>query len=193
MAQAALVTGAARRIGRALALEAARAGYDIAIHHRGAQSDAESLALEIAALGRRSVILTADLSHNDQLSCLIPDAVAALGPVTLLVNCASLFEDDRLPTLTPASLDAHIAVNLRAPILLMQAVDRARGAETDSSSPATFHCRHRSPPHEWGDDVTVFENDVSRVADGLGRALSQRGRGVGGKPQRRRLFHRRGR
>jgi NAD(P)-dependent dehydrogenase (short-subunit alcohol dehydrogenase family) len=122
---AALITGAARRIGRALALEAAKAGYDIAIHHRDAQGDAESLAAEIAALGRRAVILTADLSIETDVRALIPAAVSGLGPVTLLVNCASLFEDDRLPSLTSASWDAHMAVNLKAPVLLTQAFAKA--------------------------------------------------------------------
>jgi NAD(P)-dependent dehydrogenase (short-subunit alcohol dehydrogenase family) len=122
---AALITGAARRIGRALALEAAKAGYDVAIHHRDAQTDAESLALEIAGLGRRAVVLASDLSQEDEVQSLIPAAQAALGPVTLLVNCASLFEDDRLPSLTPASWDAHMAVNLKAPVLLTQAFAKA--------------------------------------------------------------------
>ena len=122
---AALITGAARRIGRALALEAAKAGYDLAIHHRDAQADADSLAAEITALGRRAVVLAADLSLEDEVQGLIPAAKAALGPVTLLVNCASLFEDDRLPSLTTASWDAHMAVNLKAPVLLTQAFARA--------------------------------------------------------------------
>lgn len=121
----ALVTGAARRIGRALALEAAKSGYDVAIHHRDAQFDAESLAAQIGALGRRTVILTADLSRPDDLAGVVPAATRALGPVTLLVNCASLFEDDRLQTLTAASWDAHMAVNLKAPILLTQAFAQA--------------------------------------------------------------------
>jgi NAD(P)-dependent dehydrogenase (short-subunit alcohol dehydrogenase family) len=118
----ALITGAARRIGRALALEAARCGYDVAIHHRDAQADAESLAAEITALGSRALVLAADLSMEDEVQELIPAATAALGPVTLLVNCASLFEDDRLASLTTGSWDSHMAVNLKAPVLLTQAL-----------------------------------------------------------------------
>lgn len=118
----ALVTGAARRIGRVLALEAAKSGYDVAIHHRDARVDAESLAAQIGALGRRTVVLAADLADARELTALMPAAAAALGPVTLLVNCASLFDDDRLQTLTAASWDAHMAVNLKAPILLTQAL-----------------------------------------------------------------------
>ena len=116
----ALVTGAARRIGRALALEAAAAGYDVAIHCREADADSASLEGEIAALGRRAVVLPADLTADGAPAALIAGA-QAIGPVTLLVNCASVFEDDRIGTLTPESFDTAIAANLRAPILLAQA------------------------------------------------------------------------
>ena len=117
----ALVTGAARRIGRALALAAARAGYDVAIHARAADADTESLTAEIAGLGRRAVLALGDLASDADLATLVPRAAAALGPLSLLVNNASLFQDDRLSDLTGASLDAHLAANLRAPILLTQA------------------------------------------------------------------------
>ena len=116
----ALVTGAARRIGRALALEAAVSGYDVVIHCREADADAASLAEEIAGLGRRAVILPADLTAAGAPAALIAGATA-IGPLTLLVNCASVFEDDRIETLTPDSFDTAIAANLRAPILLAQA------------------------------------------------------------------------
>ena len=118
---AALVTGAGRRIGRALALEAARAGFDVAVHYRTARDDAQAVADEIAALGRRAVILDAELTDDDQTAALIGRAAQALGPITLLVNSASTFEDDRLATATRASWDAHLDANLRAPIVLAQA------------------------------------------------------------------------
>ncbi len=117
----ALVTGAARRIGRALALAAARAGHDVAIHAREADADSESLTAEIAALGRRAAVVTGDLTDARALASLVPNSAAAVGRLSLLVNNASLFEDDRLQTLTGASLDAHLSTNLRAPILLTQA------------------------------------------------------------------------
>jgi NAD(P)-dependent dehydrogenase (short-subunit alcohol dehydrogenase family) len=116
----ALVTGAARRIGRSLALAAAAAGYDLAIHHRSHPEDAESLGEEAAALGANSLSLTGDLAAPDMPAALV-DAATRLGPVTLLINNASLFEDDSLETLTPASLQAHLAINLTAPVLLSQA------------------------------------------------------------------------
>lgn len=116
----ALVTGAARRIGRSLALAAAGAGYDLAIHHRSHPEEADSLAAEAAALGANSLTLTGDLADPVTASALL-DAAGRLGPVTLLVNNASLFEDDSLGSLNANGLNAHMAVNLTAPVLLSQA------------------------------------------------------------------------
>ena len=128
---AALVTGAGRRIGRALALEAARAGFDVAVHYRTARDDAQAVAEEIAALGRRAVVLDAELADEDQTAALIGRAAQALSPVTLLVNSASTFEDDRLATATRDRWDAHLDANLRAPVLLAQAFAAALPADHD--------------------------------------------------------------
>jgi NAD(P)-dependent dehydrogenase (short-subunit alcohol dehydrogenase family) len=118
---AALITGAPRRIGRALALAAADAGYDVAVHARELDADSASLTEAIATKGRRSHALAGDLNDAETPDRLIAEAADALGPLTLLVNNASLFEDDRLGTLTADSFDAHVGANLRAPILLAQA------------------------------------------------------------------------
>ncbi len=117
----ALVTGAPRRIGRVLALTAAEAGYDVAIHARVIDADVTSLMAEIAAKGRRASAVAGDLNESDAPARLVAEAQNALGPLTLLVNNASLFDDDRLESLTAAGFDAHIGANLRAPILLSQA------------------------------------------------------------------------
>ena len=121
MRGAALVTGAGRRIGRALAIEAARAGFDVAVHYRTAKDEAQAVADEIAALGRKAVILDAELTNEAQTAGLIGRAAQALGPVALLINSASTFEDDRLASASRASWDAHLDANLRAPIVLAQA------------------------------------------------------------------------
>jgi NAD(P)-dependent dehydrogenase (short-subunit alcohol dehydrogenase family) len=113
----ALVSGAARRIGRTLALTAARAGYDLVVHHRDSPDDAAETVRLIEGEGRNAIAASADLAGDD-LAALI---VAAPGPLTLLVNCASLFEDDRIDSLTPQSWDAAMAANLRGPVLLSQA------------------------------------------------------------------------
>jgi NAD(P)-dependent dehydrogenase (short-subunit alcohol dehydrogenase family) len=120
----ALVTGAARRIGRALALQAAAAGYSVIVHHHHSADDAEEVCGEIESMGGHAHALAADLADAAALPALIDEARAAIGPLSLLVNNASLFEDDRIETLTPASWDAHMAANFRAPVLLSQAFAR---------------------------------------------------------------------
>ena len=121
MAPAALVTGGAHRVGRAISLALAEAGYDIALHHRGSGAAAQAAAAEIAALGRRAVPLAAELTDESAVRALPGRAAAELGPLTLLVNCASLFHDDRFGGLERAVWDAHMAVNLRAPLVLAEA------------------------------------------------------------------------
>lgn len=112
-----LVTGAGRRIGRALALACAGAGYDVVVHARGPEAPDETAA-EIRKLGREAKIALADLADPADLGRLI---AAAPRPLTLLVNCASLFEDDRIETLETERWDAALATNLRAPVLLAKA------------------------------------------------------------------------
>jgi NAD(P)-dependent dehydrogenase (short-subunit alcohol dehydrogenase family) len=131
MRGAALITGAARRIGRALALAMAQAGYDVAVHYRGGADDAEAVAGEIRNLGRKATTLAAELADDAQASALVGRAAAALGPVTLLINNASLFQDDRIQSLTRASFVAHMQTNLYAPILLAQAFAAALPAEAE--------------------------------------------------------------
>lgn len=118
---AALVTGAARRIGRAIALELARAGLDVAVHHNSSDAEGAETVREIQALGRRALALRADLADEAETRRLVPKAAAAIGPLTLLVNNASVFEDDRVGALTRESWDRHIETNLRAPIVLSEA------------------------------------------------------------------------
>jgi NAD(P)-dependent dehydrogenase (short-subunit alcohol dehydrogenase family) len=118
--KAALVTGAARRIGRALALELAQAGYSVAVHHHSSHAAAEALVAEIAQTGGKALALAADLSDETAVRKLLPDAAAVLGPIGVLVNNASIFENDTVATATRESWDAHLAINLRAPFVLIQ-------------------------------------------------------------------------
>lgn len=118
----ALVTGAARRIGRALALDLAQAGYAVAVHHHSSRAEADAVVAEIAARGGKAVALAADLADEDAVTQLLPEAAAALGPVGVLVNNASIFENDTVATATRESWDAHLAINLRAPFVLTQAL-----------------------------------------------------------------------
>ncbi|HEY1042258.1 MAG TPA: SDR family oxidoreductase [Telluria sp.] len=121
----ALVTGAGRRIGRAIALGLAQAGWDLALHYRSAQDEARSLAREIEALGRRAALLQADLADAEQATQLVARAVDALGALHCVVNNASLFEYDSAQAFSPALLDAHMRTNLAAPLLLAQALHAA--------------------------------------------------------------------
>jgi NAD(P)-dependent dehydrogenase (short-subunit alcohol dehydrogenase family) len=117
----ALVTGAARRLGRAMALALAERGYDVAVHYAGSGAEAGATVAEISALGRRAVALQADLLVEAEAEALVPRAAAELGgPLTLLVNNASIFEHDTLETATRQSWDRHLESNLRAPFVLMQ-------------------------------------------------------------------------
>lgn len=128
MSGSALITGAARRIGRALAVQAARSGFDVAVHHRDSPDDAAETAALVEAEGRRAVVLAGDLT-DPAVARLIDETSAALGPVTLLVNNASLFLEDRFESFDAADLDAHMATNVRAPALLAQALATALPAD----------------------------------------------------------------
>jgi NAD(P)-dependent dehydrogenase (short-subunit alcohol dehydrogenase family) len=118
---AALVTGGALRIGRAIVLALARAGYAVAIHANKSRADAEALRDDIASMGGRAVAVAADLADHDAVMRLVPAAAAAVGPLTLLVNNASAFEPDEAGRLDREQFDRHFAVNLRAPVFLAQA------------------------------------------------------------------------
>ncbi|MGZ9100548.1 MAG: SDR family oxidoreductase, partial [Brevundimonas sp.] len=121
---AALVTGGAKRIGRAICLELAAAGFDVAVHHRDSEAEAGTLVRDIEALGRRAVALSADLADVVATHELIGRAAEALGPLSVLVNNASVFADDRLDTITGESWSEHLDTNLRAPVLLAQVFAR---------------------------------------------------------------------
>lgn len=114
----ALVTGAARRIGRALALATARAGYDVVVHHRNSTADAQETASQIESLGRAARVAAANLADASACRDLVENCPR---PLALLINSASVFEDDRLESLTPESWDRALQVNVRAPVLLAQA------------------------------------------------------------------------
>jgi NAD(P)-dependent dehydrogenase (short-subunit alcohol dehydrogenase family) len=118
---AALVTGGAQRIGRAIALALAQRGYAVALHARRSRAAADQLVGEIAAAGGRAATVAADLADHAAVLALVPAAAAGVGPLTLLVNNAAEFEPDEIGHLERDRFDRHIAVNLRAPIFLADA------------------------------------------------------------------------
>ena len=117
----ALVTGGAIRLGREIALYLAHQGYDVAVHYAGSESAAHETVAEIKVMGQNSVALHADLLSDAGSQPLIARVGEALGgPLTLLVNNASIFEHDTIDTATRYSWDRHMESNLRAPFVLTQ-------------------------------------------------------------------------
>ncbi|WP_299639910.1 SDR family oxidoreductase [uncultured Ruegeria sp.] len=131
----ALVTGAGIRLGRAMALYLAGRGFDVAVHYASSEGPAQETAAEVQALGRQSVALQTDLLDEAQVQALLPKAAEALGgPITCLVNNASIFEYDNIHTATRQSWDRHLDSNLRAPFVLTQAMaDQGLSVGTDEN------------------------------------------------------------
>jgi NAD(P)-dependent dehydrogenase (short-subunit alcohol dehydrogenase family) len=119
-----LITGAAKRVGRGIALDLARHGWAIAVHYGTSDEEAALLIHEIRELGGRAVAVQADLTEEREVAPLVERAAAALGPLHCLVNNASVFEHDDARDATRRSWDLHMEVNLRAPLVLIQAFAR---------------------------------------------------------------------
>jgi NAD(P)-dependent dehydrogenase (short-subunit alcohol dehydrogenase family) len=118
--RAALVTGGAARLGRAIALGLARAGFAVAVHYRASAAAAAETVMEAASFGVRAIALEADLAREAEAAALPARAADALGPIGVLVNNASTFERDEWHDATRASWDRHIEPNLRAPFVMTQ-------------------------------------------------------------------------
>lgn len=129
----ALVTGAALRLGRAIALDLAKRGWRIGVHHHTSSTAAEGLVREIEQLGSKAVALQADLTCEDQLLSLVQRCSEQLGPTTCLINNAARFEWDSPDTLDWSGWQAELDVNLRAPIFLTQAFAKALPKGTSGS------------------------------------------------------------
>jgi len=120
MLKTVLVTGAAKRLGRAIALDLAAHGWNVAIHYNGSEDDADSAAQAVRAFVGDAAILQCDLSKEAETVTLVDRAVKELGPLTALINSASLFENDDWQSATRKTWDEHIEINLRAPLVLSQ-------------------------------------------------------------------------
>ena len=117
----ALVTGAGARLGQAMALYLGQRGYDVAVHYAGSEAGAQDTVAQLRAMGRDGVALQADLLNEDATQALVDRAVDALGgPLTCLINNASIFEYDTIASATRNSWDRHLESNLRAPFVLTQ-------------------------------------------------------------------------
>ncbi len=117
----ALVTGAARRIGRQIAFDLADDGYAVGVHCHHSMEEGEEVAQMIQAKGGKAVVVQGNLAEMATLKRIIAQTAAAFGPLTLLINSASVFENDLVGQMTPESFQIHMDVNLRAPVFLAQA------------------------------------------------------------------------
>lgn len=118
----ALVTGAARRIGREIAISLASDGWRVAVHYRNSRADADAVVAEIVASGGRADALQADLGNLDAIKRLVRSCTEVLGAPTCLINNASEFHLDTIGSLRPELWDLHLDINLKAPVFLAQAM-----------------------------------------------------------------------
>jgi NAD(P)-dependent dehydrogenase (short-subunit alcohol dehydrogenase family) len=131
-----LVTGAARRLGRAIALDLATHGWDVAVHYRRSRSEADDTVCALRAAGARAEAFAADLADETQCEALVPQVIERMGPLTAVVNNASLFEYDDVAGLRYASLERHWRSNTAAAIVLARALHAHRTAQAEPGSDA---------------------------------------------------------
>jgi 3-oxoacyl-[acyl-carrier protein] reductase len=132
----ALVTGASRGIGRAVAVALARAGADVAVNDRTREEAARESAGLVSALGRRDLVVLADVSAAAEVTRLVAEVEAGLGPVDVLVNNAGVARPLSLEQVTEADFDEMVAVNLKSAFLLTQAPssERCRGPQVPEAA-----------------------------------------------------------
>jgi NAD(P)-dependent dehydrogenase (short-subunit alcohol dehydrogenase family) len=121
-APTALITGSARRIGRAIALDLARSGWQVCVHYRRSAAEAQALVEDIRGTGGRGAAIAGDLASEADVAALIPKCAAALGPPVCLVNNASEFLVDTVASVTPETWDTHLDINLKAPVFLAKSL-----------------------------------------------------------------------
>jgi len=116
----ALVTGAAKRLGRAIALDLARHGWNVAIHYNTSEREARVTCEDAHSAGAKAVLVKADLAREEETERIVEEAVGQLGPLTALINSASVFENDQWYSADRTSWDKHMEVNLRSPLVPAQ-------------------------------------------------------------------------
>lgn len=179
----AFVTGASKRVGRAIALKLAHAGWNVAIHYGSSAKEAEEVANLARKAGVQAATLQGDLTVEDEVTPLIDLAVAALGPIGLLVNNASIFEPDRLHSVSRGSWDKHMEANLRAPVVLMQNFARLLPTDADGVIVNILDQRVRNPTEDFL-SYTLTKNALWGLTRTLALDLAPRIRvnGVGPGP-----------
>jgi NAD(P)-dependent dehydrogenase (short-subunit alcohol dehydrogenase family) len=167
-----LITGAARRVGRSLALAVARSGGDVLIHYGGSRLEAESLQQEILGLGRKAALIQADLVDPQAVEGLFEQAVEC-GPVHALVNNASIFEPLDWQNTRLEDWNRHLMVNLTAPFLLSQAFARHLPADLDGRIVNLLDWRSFRPGSEYL-PYTISKSGLTALTQSLAIALAPR-------------------
>ena len=171
--EVALVTGAGRRIGRAVALTLARAGYAVVIHANRSGREADAVAAEVAAGGGHARVILADLAEHADVGRLVGQAAELGGPLSLLVNNASEFEADEVGHLDQPRWDRHFAVNLRAPVFLAEAFAAQAPADRDASVVNILDQRvHKPTPRQFS--YTLTKAALHTATTTLAQALAPR-------------------
>ena len=170
---AALVTGGGRRIGAHLARALAERGYAVALHYRTSAAEAEALAEEIERSGGRAATLHADLADPGQLEELMAAAHAALGPITVLVNNAAVFEHDRATDFTLMQWDRQLAINLRAPVVLARQFARLLPADATGLIVNLLDQRIAAPTRGYF-SYTLSKQALAAATELLAAALAPR-------------------
>lgn len=179
-AKAVLITGAARRIGREIALELARRGYDIALHYNQSAADGEQTAADIEALGQKAVLLQADLTQTDAASALISRAGGALPHLNALVHNASIFAPSPFAQTDEALLDRYLQIHLKTPFFLSQAFAQQIGhgsivalLDTNVSGHASVHFSYLLSKKALAELISMLSRElapairVNAIAPGL--------------------------
>ena len=180
-ARVALVTGAGQRIGRAIAIGMAAAGWDVAIHYLRSADGAEETAAAVRQLGRRAVLLQCDLTDEPAVRALPGRASDALGPLGCIVNSAALFVHDDPTAFSPALLARHMQTNVAAPLLLAQAL---HAATPDSSQAVVINLLDQKLDNLNPDflSYTLSKAALQTATTMLAQALAPRVRVVGVSP-----------
>jgi short-subunit dehydrogenase len=163
-----LITGAARRIGRAIVLECARAGWDIIVHYHTSQQDAETLAHAIRGMGRKVQLAKLDLADADAVAACIPQLIAETGSIDALVNNASLFEPDALD----ATGSRHWAVNVTAPQILNEAFYNAHKHQYTSPAPSIINVLDADPSKPQFTHYNRSKRELETLTLGMAKKLA---------------------
>jgi NAD(P)-dependent dehydrogenase (short-subunit alcohol dehydrogenase family) len=160
-----LITGAARRLGREMALALAAAGWQVAVHYRGSADEAQATVADCTKAGRsgaRFAAFQADLSDEAATRALLPQVIAHFGAVDAVVNSASQFEHDDAATFSYGAMQAHLAANTGAPVLLAQALHaHLVGRDADSANGVVVNMLDQKL---WNQNPDFFSYTLSKAA-----------------------------